>query len=156
MSAIFVPMDTSVMCVCVFISVCVCVCEGKGATVCSSLQKQRNVTKVRWWEVGVVGLSWVQQQQQEEVEKKVYKYIWNSILCRIFIGLWCHWSHALRRPCSAHYHVIIIHRLVMMTRGWFDCFFMWSAFFAINAFVLKLNSLVIIGLNGNSKVAPIG
>lgn len=27
--------------------------------------------------------------------------------------------------------------LVLMTRGWFDCFFMSSAFFAINAFVLK-------------------
>lgn len=38
---------------------------------------------------------------------------------------------------SALYHVIIIHRLVLMTRGWFDCFFMSSAFFAINAFVLK-------------------
>ena len=37
--------------------------------------------------------------------------------------------------CSG-YHVIILHRLVLMTRGCFDgVFFMSSAFFAINAFV---------------------
>lgn len=125
---------------CVWVCVChgVCVCaRGEGASVCSSLHKKGTLWKclVRR---GHSRLIWTGlKQRYSEGNRKKIKYIYYSILCRIFIGLLCHWSHALRWPCSALYHVIIIHRLVPMTRGWFDCFFMSSVFFAINAFVLK-------------------
>lgn len=70
-----------------------------------------------------------------ETEKSIYKkfYIVQNIY-RPFVPLK---SCSALATTSALYHVIIIHRLVLMTRGWFDCFFMSSAFFAINAFVLK-------------------
>lgn len=76
---------------------------------------------------------------QREREKK--KYIYNSILCRIFIGLCavevmlCTGRAQRSLPCD-HY------TLSCTDDPWLIwlivCFFMSSAFFAINAFDLKL------------------
>lgn len=88
------------VCVCV----CVCACEGRGASVCSSLhKKKRNFMKT----FGVASRlirtvsGWMRRYGERNRKKKKRKYIYNSILCRIFIGLLCHWSHALHWPCPA-------------------------------------------------------
>lgn len=49
----------------------------------------------------------------------IYLYIYiNSILCRIFIGLLCQIKSCSKLATSSTlYHVIIIHSLVLMTRG---------------------------------------
>lgn len=118
------------------LSVYVCV-QGEGASVCSSLHKKGTLwIKVWCARSRLTGTeSGLKQRYSEGEKNKVYIlfYIVQNIY-RPFVPLKS--CSALAMP-SALYHVIIIHRLVPMTRGWFDCFFMSSAFFAINAFVLK-------------------
>ena len=133
--------------ICSYGYVCVCVRVRGGASVCSSLQKQGNfrtqcdvactLTPHRVSGVGLYENSGAANEKLRGKKESIY----NSILCRIFIGLLCHWSHALRWPCPARYHVIITHRLVLMTRGWFDCFFHVKCIFRNKCLCFKTESV---------------
>lgn len=75
----------------------VCVREGEGgSSLCSFLHKR--------WHIGAV---WTLIPHQDRVglkrrkTRKKRKYIYNSILCRIFIGLLCRWSYAPHWPRPA-------------------------------------------------------
>ena len=90
------------VCLSVCVCVCACVCEGKGGGplyVALYIKKRTFMKKV-----GVAWTphrDWVWVEASEAEKEKKIKYIYNSILCRIFIGLLCHWSHALHWPCPA-------------------------------------------------------
>lgn len=130
MSAIFVPL---VICVCA----CICVPGGCGPL----------YVALYWGRKELYGAAWKLMPHQDsgsgclstvrETEKKERIYIKFYIVQNIYRPFVPLKSCSALATTSALYHVIIIHRLVLMTRGWFDCFFMSSAFFAINAFVLK-------------------
>lgn len=88
----------------------VCVCDERGweeASVCSSLHKKRNFIKKNklkkkvWWSMDTHASPGKSPAEQWEKQREEKKYIYYSILCRIFIGLLCHWSHALCWPRPA-------------------------------------------------------
>lgn len=81
---------------------------------------------------------WVEWNRGKKKRLYIYRHIYIvQNIYRPFVPLK---SCSGLAASSALYHVIIIHRLVLMTRGWYDCFFfMSSAFFAINAFCFKIH-----------------
>lgn len=95
------------------------------ASVCSSLHTKKKLyeTLVQHGRSCLIGTELKQLSETEE--KKENKYIYRHIyivqnIYRPFVPLN---SCSGLAASSALYHVIIIHRLVLMTRGWYDCFF---------------------------------
>lgn len=82
------------------VCMCVCMCVQGWRPVYVALSMKKELHEKVWWTL-MPHRDWAGSVEHSSTARgKKRKYIYNSILCRIFIGLLCRWSHAL--PCD-HY-----------------------------------------------------